>query len=209
MDLATVDKLLTTTRTVRKRLDFSRPVPPEIIQECLEIAIQAPTGGNLQRYHFMVITDEAKRAELSAIYKRAYLEVYTPERQAEASQTDPGLISSATYLAEQMHNAPLLVVACVESSGPAPAGSGPGVFASILPAVWSLMLALRARGLGSAWTTLHLRYEQEVAALLGVPDNIAQAVLLPVAYYTGDDFKPARRIPARQRTYWDQWGDTR
>lgn len=207
MDLATVDKLLTTTRTVRKRLDFTRPVPPEIIQECLEIAIQAPTGGNIQRYHFVVVTDESKRKELSAIYKRSYLEVYTPERQAEASRTDPGLISSATYLAEQMHKAPVLLIACVESAGPT--AQGPGVFASILPAVWSLMLALRARGLGSAWTTLHLRYEQEVAALLGVPDNIAQAVLLPVAYYTGDDFKPARRIPARQRTYWDQWGDTR
>ncbi len=207
MDLATVDKLLTTTRTVRKRLDFSRPVPPEIIRECLEIAIQAPTGGNIQRYHFVVVTDAARRAELSAIYKRAYLEVYTPERQAEASQTDPGLISSATYLAEQMHNVPVLVVACVESTGPT--GAGAGVFASILPAVWSLMLALRARGLGSAWTTLHLRYEQEVAALLGVPDNIAQAVLLPVAYFTGDDFKPARRIPARRRTYWEHWGATR
>lgn len=207
MDLATVDKLLTTTRTVRKRLDFSRPVPPEIIQECLEIAIQAPTGGNMQRYHFVVVTDTAKRAELSAIYKRSYLEVYTPERQAEASRTDPGLISSATYLAEQMHNAPVLLIACVESTGPV--GQGPGVFASILPAVWSLMLALRARGLGSAWTTLHLRYEQDVAALLGIPDDVAQAVLLPVAYYTGDDFKPARRIPARQRTYWEQWGDTR
>ena len=207
MDLGTVDKLLTTTRTVRKRLDFSRPVPPEIIQECLEIAIQAPTGGNIQRYHFVVVTDEAKRAELSAIYKRSYLEVYTPERQAEASRTDPGLISSATYLAEQMHNVPVLLIACVESTGPT--GQGPGVFSSIVPAAWSLMLALRARGLGSAWTSLHLRYEQEVAALLGIPDNIAQAVLLPVAYFTGDDFKPARRIPARQRTYWDQWGDTR
>ena len=207
MDLATVDKLLTTTRSVRKRLDFSRPVPPEIIQECLEIAIQAPTGGNMQRYHFVVVTDEAKRAEISAIYKRAYLEVYTPERQAEASLTDPGLISSATYLAEHMHNVPVLLIACVESTGAT--GQGPGVFSSIVPAAWSLMLSLRARGLGSAWTSLHLRYEQEVAALLGIPDNMAQAVLLPVAYFTGEDFRPARRVPATQRTYWDQWGDTR
>ena len=207
MDLGTIDKLLTTTRSVRKRLDFSRPVPQEIIQECLEIAIQAPTAGNMQRYHFVVVTDDAKRAELSAIYKRAYLEVYTPERQVETSQTDPGLIGSATYLAEQMHNVPVLLIACVESTGPA--GQGPGVFSSIVPAAWSLMLALRARGLGSAWTSLHLRYEQEVAALLGIPDNMAQAVLLPVAYYTGDDFRPARRVPARQRTYWDHWGDTR
>ncbi len=207
MDLATVDKLLTTTRTVRKRLDLTRPVEPEIIQACLDIAIQAPTGGNIPRYHFLVVTDPTKRAELSAIYKRAYLEVYSPERQAETRLTDPGLIDSATYLAEQMHNVPVLLVPCVESPGGP--GVGPGVYASILPAVWSLMLALRARGLGSAWTTLHLRYEQEAAALLGIPDDIAQAVLLPVAYYTGDDFKPARRVPARQRTYWDSWGETR
>ena len=97
MDLATVDKLLTTTRTVRKRLDLTRPVEPEIIQACLDIAIQAPTGGNIPRYHFLVVTDPTKRAELSAIYKRAYLEVYSPERQAETRLTDPGLIDSATF----------------------------------------------------------------------------------------------------------------
>jgi nitroreductase len=207
MDLATVDKLLTTTRTVRKRLDLSRPVEPAIIQECLEIAIQAPTGGNIPRYHFVVVTDAAKRAALGAIYKRSYLEVYSPERQEETRQTDPGLIDSANYLAEHMHEVPVLIIPCVEA--PPVQGTGPGAYASILPAVWSLMLALRARGLGSAWTTLHLRYEKESAALLGIPDHIAQAVLLPVAYYTGDDFKPARRVPARERTYWDGWDQTR
>ncbi len=206
MDLATVDKLLTTTRTVRKRLDLTRPVEPEIIQTCLEIAIQAPTGGNIPRYHFVVVTDAAKRADLAAIYKRSYLEVYSPERQQEVRQTDPRLIDSATYLAEQMHRVPVLIIPCVEA--PPVQGNGPGVYASILPAVWSLMLALRARGVGSAWTTLHLRYEKEAAALLGIPDGVAQAALLPVAYYTGDDFKPAKRIPARQRTYWNQWEQT-
>jgi nitroreductase len=207
MDLVTVDKLLTTTRTVRKRLDLSRPVEPAIIQECLEIAIQAPTGGNIPRYHFVVVTDTAKRAELGAIYKRSYLEVYSPDRQEQTRQTDPGLIDSANYLAEHMHEAPVLIIPCVEA--PPLQGMGPGAYASILPAVWSLMLALRARGLGSAWTTLHLRYEKESAALLGIPDHIAQAVLLPVAYYTGDDFKPARRVPARERTYWEGWNQTR
>ena len=207
MDLATVDKLLTTTRTVRKRLDLSRPVEPEIIQERLEIAIQAPTGGNISRYHFVVVTDATKRAALGALYKRSYLEVYSPERQEETRQTDPGLIDSANYLADHMHEVPVLIIPCVEA--PPVQGTGPGAYASILPAVWSLMLALRARGLGSAWTTLHLRYEKESAALLGIPDHIAQAVLLPVAYYTGDDFKPARRVPARERTYWDGWDQTR
>ena len=168
MVLATVDKLLTTTRTVRKRLDLTRPVDPEIIQTCLEIAIHAPNGGNIPRYHFVVVTDEAKRTDLAALYNRAYLEVYSPQRQAEVSQSDPRLIESATYLAEHMHEVPVLIIPCVEA--PSVQGTGPGAYASILPATWSLMLALRARGVGSAWTTLHLRYEKEAASLLGIPD---------------------------------------
>jgi nitroreductase len=207
MDLATVDKLLTTTRSVRKRLDLTRPVEPEIIQECLEIAVQAPTGGNLPRYHFVVVTDAATRADLAALYTKSYVEVYSPQRQEETRQTDPRLIDSANYLAEHMHEVPVLIIPCIAS--PPAQERGPGVYGSILPATWSLMLALRARGLGSAWTTLHIRYEKEVATLLGIPDGIMQAALLPVAYYTGDDFKPARRVPARERTYWNGWDQTR
>ena len=130
----------------------------------------------------MVVTDETKRADLATLYKRAYFEVYSPQRQAEVSQSDPRLIASATYLAEHMHDVPVLIIPCVEA--PPEQGTGPGAYASILPATWSLMLALRARGVGAAWTTLHLRYEQEAAALLGMPDGIRQAALLPVAYYT-------------------------
>lgn len=207
MDLATVDQLLTTTRTVRKRLDLTRPVEPEVIEQCLEIAIQAPTGGNIPRYHFVVVTDATKRADLAAIYKRSYLEVYSPQRQAEVRQFDPRLIDSATYLAEHLHEVPVLILPCVEA--PVVQGDGPGPYASILPATWSLMLALRARGVGAAWTSLHLRYEQEVAVLLNIPPHIRQAALLPVAYYTGKDFKPAKRVPARERTYWNGWAQTR
>ena len=207
MDLAIVDKLLTTTRTVRKRLDLARPVDPAIIQTCLEIAIQAPTGGNIPRYHFVVVTDTAKRTALAALYKRAYLEVYSPQRQEEVRQSDPRLIDSATYLAEHMHDVPVLILPCVDA--PSVQGTGPGIYASILPATWSLMLALRARGVGAAWTTLHLRYEQEAAAVLGIPSPMRQAALLPVAYYTGEDFQPAKRVPARERTYWNGWGQTR
>src|SRR5215471_13412377 len=131
MNLTTVDKLLTTTRTVRKRLDFTRSVAPAIIQTCLEIAIQAPTGGNIPGYHFVVVTDEAKRTALAALYKRAYLEVYSPQRQAEVSQLDPRLIESATYLAEHMHEVPMLIIPCVEA--PVVQERGPGAYASILP----------------------------------------------------------------------------
>jgi nitroreductase len=207
MDLATVDKLLTTTRTVRKRLDLTRPVPHDVIEQCLEIAIQAPTGGNIPRYHFVVVTDATTRTALATLYKRAYLEMYPPQRQEEVRQIDPRLMDSATYLAEHLHEVPVLIIPCVES--PPGQGMGPGVYGSILPAAWSLMLALRARGVGSAWTTLRLRYEQEATTLLGIPEHIRQAALLPVAYYTGQDFKPAQRVPARERTYWNGWGQTR
>jgi nitroreductase len=217
MDLATVDHLLTTTRSVRKRLDFSRPVEPEIIERCIEIAIQAPSGSNRQGWHFMVVTDAAKRQAIADYYRKSF-DVYIRAGgpRGQGNEDDPRLAraskvrDSAVYLAEHMHEAPVLIIPCIEGrpTDPSPAAQA-GFYGSILPAAWSLMLALRSRGLGSAWTTLHLRYEQEVAEVLGIPSNITQAALLPVAYFTGDDFKPAHRVPARTLTYWDSWGTTR
>lgn len=214
MDLETVDRLLTTTRSVRKRLDFSRPVPPEIIERCLEIAAQAPTGSNRQNWHFVVVTDPARRAEIGRLYRQSF-ELYAQALPASGarSHSNPALAAqnrrvrdSAWHLAEHMGEAPALVLFCiegrVEDAGPMAQASAYG---SILPAAWSFMLALRARGLGAAWTTLHLRYEKEVAALLGIPDNVTQAVLMPVAYYTGDDFKPAQRLPVKDKTHWNGW----
>ena len=209
MDLATVDQLLTTTRSVRKRLDLTRPVEPNLIQEALELAIQAPTGSNRQGYHFVVITDADKRLGLANLYRKAFYENWTPERKAAAQQRDPRNLASYFYLAEHLHDVPVHIIPCLEGHlvGPElfPLASGYG---GILPTTWSLMLALRARGVGSAWTTIHLKYAQEAAILLGIPDHITQAALLPVAYYTGDDFKPAKRTPARERTYWNGWEQT-
>ena len=217
MDLATVDHLLTTTRSVRKRLDFSRPVEPEIIARCIEIATQAPTGSNRQGWHFMVVTDAAKRMAVAEYYRKSF-DVYIRSGgpRGQSTEDDPRLAratqvrDSAVYLAEHLHEAPVLIIPCIEGrpTNPAPAAQA-GFYGSILPAAWSLMLALRARGLGAAWTTLHLPYEQEVAALLGIPADITQAALLPVAYFKGDDFKPAYRVPANSLTYWDSWGETR
>jgi nitroreductase len=218
MDLSTVDHLLTTTRSVRKRLDLARPVEPEIIERCIEIAIQAPTGSNTQGWHFVVVTDPARRAEIARLYKQSY-EHYVDAQNKEvlvvrAPGSDPEQLkrvrASSRYLADHMHEVPVLILACIQGrrTDPTPLSQA-SLYGSILPAVWSLMLALRARGLGSAWTSLHLRYEQEVAALLGIPDNITQAALLPVAYFTGDDFKPAKRIPVRNFTHWDNWGNLR
>ena len=217
MDLSTVDRLLTTTRSVRKRLDFERLVEPEIIQECLDIAIQAPSGSNRQGWHFMVVTDAAKRAKLGELYKKSF-KLYAEHRQQNAPnypENDPRatqaarVFKSAFYLARNMSKAPVHIIPCIEDrlQPTDDVLTQASRFGSILPAVWSLMLALRSRGLGTSWTTLHLRYEQEAAAILGIPENIMQVALLPVASFTGDDFSPAKRVPARELTYWNSWGE--
>ncbi|MCZ6874436.1 MAG: nitroreductase family protein [bacterium] len=206
MDLATVDHLLTTTRSVRKRLDLTRPVESDIIQQCIDIALQAPNGGNRGRYHFVVVTDPAKRSSLAGLYRQAWA-AYTMPSEGQAGPRD---FASGDHLAAHMHEVPVHIIPCIE--GRVEAGTPfmqATVYGSVLPAAWSLMLALRARGLGAAWTTLHLMYEAEVAALLGIPEGMTQGALLPVAYFTGDDFQPAKRIPGRERTYWDAWGQTR
>src|SRR6266571_747774 len=203
----TPDELLTTTRSVRKRLDFSRPVEPEIIQECLQIAVQAPTGGNRQTWHFVVVTDAEKRKALGEIYRKGYA-IY---RQQNASVADAGaskrmtperietlkkVISSSEYLAEHMHEVPVLVVPCmfgrVEGLN---ANAQAGMWGSILPSVWSFMLAARERGLGTCWTTIHLFHEEEAAQVLGLPfEKVTQTSLIPVAYTLGTEFKPGSRV---------------
>lgn len=217
-NLAVVDHLLTTTRSVRKRLDFTRPVEPEIIERCIEIATQAPSGSNRQPWHFMVVTDAEKRLRLAELYRQAFDTYLRGRQQAPADQrayapsasTMRKVTSSAAYLARHMHEVPVLILPCIDGRVEnSPQYAQAGHYGSILPAAWSLMLALRARGLGSAWTTLHLPYEQEAAQVLGIPAGITQAALLPVAYFMGDDFHPAKRIPARAVTYWDSWGAQR
>ena len=209
MDLATVDKLLTTTRTVRKRLDLTRPVEPKIVQECLEIAIQAPTGGDIARYHFMVITDAAKRAGLAELYRKAREVARQIPRERPAVRS-PRLSESVNYLADHLHEVPVHIIPCCEREQRQNESlTHSSLYGNILPATWSLMLALRARGIGAAWTNLHLMCEEEVALFLGIPEDIRQVGLLPVAYFLGEDFKPAKRVPARERTYWDSWGEAR
>jgi nitroreductase len=215
MDLATVDHLLTTTRSVRKRLDFSRPVDLSVVEACIAIALQAPTGSNAQGWHFVVITDPAKRTKLAELYRKAFeMYVNAPETMRPGiTEDDPRfaqtqrIVDSARYLAERLHDAPVLVVPCVEGRvEQAGVLAQASIYGSILPAVWSLMLALRARGLGSAWTTLHLMFEHDAAQILGIPDTITQTALLPIAHFTGSDFKPAKRLPAERSVHWNAWG---
>lgn len=213
LDRATVDHLLTTTRAVRKRLDLRRPVEPAVIEECLRLAIQAPTGGNSQGWRWIVVTDPDQRAVIADAY-RATWEPYSKASRAAVADADAQqqrVIDSASYLADHLHEVPVHVIPCIygrEFGGGALVDAA-GVFGSIYPAVWSFQLALRSRGLGSAFTTLHLPKSDEVAAMLGIPDGVVQTALIPVAYYTGDDFQPAQRRPVEEITYWNGWKQPR
>ncbi len=210
MDTTATDHLLSTTRAVRRRLDLERPVEPAVILECLRLAVQAPTAANTQTWRWVVVTDPEKRAELARMYAEAGLDYL---RAAAAGAEDPQtrrVYESAVYLAEVLDRVPVHVIPCIEGRlDNVPTLRAASFYGSILPAVWSFMLALRSRGLGSVWTTLHLSNEKEAAALLGIPDDVTQVALLPVAYTTGGDFKPASRPPVEGITYWDGWGSTR
>jgi nitroreductase len=202
------DELLTTTRAVRKRLDLTRPVPRELITECIEVATQAPAGGNVQKWRWVVVEDPDLKAGLADLYRRAYAPYIAMQRDAvvQTGRSDAGgIMASSDHLANVLHEVPALVIPCGLDRPPTDVGQQAGWWGSLLPAVWSFMLAARARRLGTAWTTLHLAYEREAGELLGIPDTVTQAALIPVAYYTGDTFKPGTRKPADAVTYWNGW----
>ena len=215
LDLS-IDTLLTTTRSVRKRLDLSRPVEPEVIRECLELAIQAPTGSNAQSWHFVVVTDPQQRLALAALYRKGaaqYIKQMAPvfqQRMASSEQeatTLARVIDSAQYLIEHLHDVPVHVIPCIQGrTDHLPVIAQSGLWGSILPAAWSFMLAARSRGLGSSLTSFHLYFEQEAAEVLGIPyEEVMQAALIPVAYTLGTEFKPAARKPLASVLHWDRW----
>jgi nitroreductase len=207
------DEILTTTRSVRRRLDLTRPVPRELLLECLELAVQAPTGGNRQGWHFVLVSDPVKKRAVADHYRRsydAYSQVPRPayEESDIRGQRMDRVRSSSRYLADHMHEAPWLVIPVIHGRLPqdASAATQASLWGSILPAFWSFMLAARARGLGTTWTTLHLVYEREVAEVLGMPyERFTQAGLTPVAFTTGGDFHPVARIPMESITHWEGW----
>lgn len=208
MDIRTVDELLSTTRAVRKRLDLTRPVGREVILECVQLAMQAPTASNAQDWRWLVITDVDKRAAIAEIYRSIGAEYLA---HAAATEPDPQtrrVYRSALGLTETLAEVPVHVIPClqrrVDESDRVVVASA---WASIVPAGWSFLLALRSRGLGSVWTTMHLAKEPEVAEVLGIPATVTQAALFPVAYTIGTDFKPASRPPAETVTFWNTWGD--
>jgi nitroreductase len=213
------DELLSTTRSVRKRLDLTRPVEPELIRECIELAAQAPTGGNNQGWHFVVVTDADKRAKLAEWYAAAFAAVYgNPDavtaRIADLSPDDPDyvaatrrVISSAQYLADHLAEVPVHVIPCIEGrTDQLPVAWQAAIWGSLVPAAWSFMLAARARGLGTCYTTLHLTEEKAAAELLGIPEHVMQGALIPVAHTLGGtDFKPGPRRDLDRIIHTDGW----
>ena len=211
-DLAETDHLLRTTRSVRKRLDLEAPVDVRTVLECIDVAVQAPTGGNVQQWRWLGIDDPDKRRALGELYKRAGDPYFAAHRERLGESIDGTMdrvLSSAELLNETLGQVPVHVILCALGRPPIdqPQGELAAWYGSILPAAWSFMLAARTRGLGSAWTTLHLAYEKEAAELLGIPGSVTQCVLLPVAHFTGDDFKAADRKPAAAVTYLNEWGN--
>ncbi len=207
-----VDELLTTTRSVRKRLDLDEPVPRDVLMECLELALQAPTGSNAQGWQWMFVTDPVKKQAIADIYRAnalPYLDQPKPEYGDIRDERRPLVFDSAKYLAENMQEVPVLLIPCLEGRAEkAPLGMSASFWASLFPAVWSFCLALRSRGLGSCWTTLHLLGdgERQAAEVLGIPfEKYSQGGLFPIAYTKGTDFRPAKRLPAAQLTHWDSW----
>jgi nitroreductase len=213
MNEMSAETVLTTTRAVRKRLDLTRPVDLAVVKECLTIALQAPSASNRQEWQWVVVTDAAQRAAIGDVYRRVcdtYLEssraagklfADDPERSAVQQRVQ----SSIVALRDTMGQVPVLLIPCIQTGRDLPAGNQGGLWATLLPAVWSFMLAARTRGLGTVWTTLHLAHEAEVAEILGLPAGVHQAAIVPTAYYTGTDFKPAARQPLDEVLHVDRW----
>jgi nitroreductase len=207
------DELLTTTRAVRKRLDLTRPVERRVIQECIGIAVQAPSGSNRQTWQWVPVDEPAKKGRLAELYREVFDEYSQNPASAAYQEGDTRyerrerVNESAAYLRDHLHEVPVLLLAYVEGRPEdLPPGSHPGFWGSIIPAVWSFMLALRARGLGSVWTTMTCRKEPQVAGVVGVPfEKYTQVGLYPVAYTIGTDFMPAPRVDVASRIHWNSW----
>lgn len=206
----TPDELLSTTRAVRRRLDLERPVERELVEECLRLAQQAPTAGYREDWHFVVVTDAQKRTALSELWRKGALRYLARRPQTAAGLLVPGprrLLLSVRHLVEHLGEVPVHVIPCIEGrTDGKPAAAQASRWGTIVPAAWSFMLAARARGLGTCWTTFHLAHERDAAELLGIPyEQVMQAALIPVAYTIGTDFKPGRRKPLETMVHWEGW----
>lgn len=207
-DLEQTDRLLLTTKQVRKRMDMSRTVPRDVLLESIDIASRAPMGSNVERNKWLIVEDADLKSQIADIYRKNAEPYFELGRNMETDARGDRVASSAEYLSENMHNVPTMVIPLrydrVENAS---SGEQSGWYGSVLPGVWSFQLALRSRGVGSCWTTLHLGSEAEVSEILGIPDTVTQVCMLPVGYYTGETFSATPRKPAAEITFIDRWGN--
>jgi nitroreductase len=203
----TPDEVLSTTRAVRRRLDLERPVEREVLEQCLRLAQQAPTGSYRQDWHFVVVTDPELRAGLAELWRLGADRYLGPPPDGEVPGMMGRVLAGVRHLYDHLHEVPVHVIPCIEGrTDGKSAFAQTARWASIMPATWSFMLAARSRGLGTVWTSFHVAREQEAAALLGIPyDEVMQAALIPVAYTLGTEFKPAVRAPLESMAHWDRW----
>ena len=196
------DHLLSTTRAVRRKLDLDRPVEPAVLEDCLRLALQAPTPGNVQAWRWLVVRDQGVKERLGALFREVG-EAYLAQRAAEGESR---ALTSGRHLVDVIERVPVFVIPVLKGRPTGDNAVDAAFYGGIFPAVWNFQLALRSRGLGSTLTTYHLSREAEAAEILGVPDGYTQAGLLPVAYTTTPDFKPAERVPLAEVAYLDHWG---
>lgn len=197
-------EIIRTTRSMRRLKPD--PVPDALVRQILEAGTCAPSGGNMQRWRFLVIRDSAVKATVGALYKRAWDEIVGPRYRASAPA--PGsspeqfqrMLATAAHLAGHIHQAPLWIVPCLQGEAPTRTSGS-----SIYPAVQNMLLAARALGLGATLTTLHLQFEKEVEAALGLPADWHSYALLPIGWPLGR-FGPVRRIALEDVVYEDGWG---
>ena len=203
----TIDWVLATTRAVRRRLDLERAVDVEVVLDCLDLALQAPTGGDAQGWRWIVITRPSTKARIRDIYVDALTAASGGSRRGPSGSSANRMLDDAWHLATHLDQVPVLVVACVRGrlTPERTLAQAAALLGSIYPAVWSLQLALRSRGLASVMTTVHLQRHEDMAELLGIPDGVTQAALVPIAHLLGDELHPARRRPARQVAFPDHW----
>ena len=209
MDTTVVDELLTTTRAVRRKLDLERPVEIDVVMECLRIAVQAPIAGTTQNWRWLIVQDQQTKSALGALFREVGDAYLRRKVEAAGAQADNpafrSALASAQHLVDVIERVPVFVIPCVLGR---PAGGNDALavfYGGIFPAIWNLQLALRSRGLGTTLTTYHLEREAEAATILGIPDDVTQVALLPIAYATTSTFRPGPRQPVGSLTYLDRW----
>jgi len=209
LDATMIDRALMTTRGVRRRLDLERDVDDQVLLDCIDVAEQAPTGGNNGSRRWIIVRDQATKDRFQELYLEAGASwvIEAAEKIEGTDHPNAAMMQGAKRLAENINRVPAIVILTIIGEHD---GSGrPGLFDSVIQAGWSFQVALRARGMGTVWTSMYLNKAAEVAELLDIPDGLTQVCMFPVAYTIGADFSPTnKRLPAREITYFDRFGRT-